>query len=74
VPESLTFCFEVITKGTPLEEVKLEMNTVPLRGRCRTCGEEFQIRNYFFSCPLCKSRDIETIAGKELLVKEIEAE
>jgi hydrogenase nickel incorporation protein HypA/HybF len=74
VPESLAFCFEVITKGTPLEGVRLEMNSVPLTGRCRGCGEEFQIREYNFSCPRCETKDIETIAGKELLIKEIEAE
>lgn len=74
VPESLSFCFEVITRGTPLEGVKLEMNPVPLTGRCKGCGEEFKIRENNFICPWCESKDIETIAGKELLVKEIEAE
>jgi hydrogenase nickel incorporation protein HypA/HybF len=74
VPESLLFCFEVITKGTPFEGVRLEMNPVPLTGRCRGCGEEFKIRDYHFSCPRCGAKDIETIAGKELQIKEIEAE
>jgi hydrogenase nickel incorporation protein HypA/HybF len=74
VPESLSFCFEVITKGTPLEGVKLEINPVPLTGRCQGCGEEFKIRDYNFACPRCAAREIETIAGKELLIKEIEAE
>jgi len=74
VPESLAFCFEVMTKGTPFEGVKLELNPVPLTGRCQGCGKEFKIRDYHFICPQCESKDIETIAGKELLVKEIEAE
>ena len=74
VPESLSFCFEVITKGTPFEGVRLELNPVPLTGRCKGCGEEFKIRDYTFICPKCESKDIETIAGKELLIKEIEAE
>jgi hydrogenase nickel incorporation protein HypA/HybF len=74
VPDSLAFCFEIITKDTPLEGVKLEMNLVPLTGRCKGCGEEFRIRDYNFICPQCAAQDIETIAGKELLIKEIEAE
>ncbi len=74
VPHSLTFCFEVITKDTPFEGVKLEMEHVPLTGRCTACDEEFTIKEYRFVCPKCGSQEIETIAGKELFVKEIEAE
>jgi hydrogenase nickel incorporation protein HypA/HybF len=74
VPESLSFCFEVIAKGTPLEGVKLELNPVPLTGRCKGCGEEFKIQAFNFTCPRCEAKDIETIAGKELQIKEIEAE
>jgi hydrogenase nickel incorporation protein HypA/HybF len=74
VPDSLSFCFEVITKNTPLEGVQLEMNPVPLTGRCRGCGEEFRIQDYNYTCPRCAATDIETIAGRELLIREIEAE
>jgi hydrogenase nickel incorporation protein HypA/HybF len=74
VPQSLTFCFEVITKDTPLEGVKLEMEPVPLTGRCGGCGEEFVVQEYRFVCPKCQSQDIQTISGKELFVKEIETE
>lgn len=74
VPHSLTFCFEIITKDTPFEGVKLEMEQVPLTGHCSGCGEEFVIKEYRFVCPKCGSQEIETIAGKELFIKEIEAE
>jgi hydrogenase nickel incorporation protein HypA/HybF len=74
VPHSLNFCFEVLTKDTPFEGVKLEMITVPLTGQCRECGEEFSVKNYQFICPKCGSKDIETIQGNELFIKEIEVE
>jgi hydrogenase nickel incorporation protein HypA/HybF len=73
VPDSLSFCFEIITKGTPFEGVKLEMEAVPLTGRCGGCGEEFAIKEYRFICPKCGGDRVETIAGKELYIKEIEA-
>ncbi len=72
VPHSLAFCFEIITKDTAFEGVKLEIEHAPLTGRCIDCGEEFIIEEYRFICRKCGSQDIETIAGRELLVKEIE--
>ncbi len=74
VPHSLTFCFEIMTKDTPFEGVKLEIELAPLTGRCIDCGEEFGVKEYRFICPKCGSREIETIAGKELFVKEIEVQ
>ena len=74
VPHSLTFCFEIITKDTPFEGVNLKIEQVPLTGRCIDCREEFIIKEYRFICPKCGSREIETIAGKELFVKEIEVQ
>jgi len=32
VPESLSFCFEVMTSGTELEGAKLNMEVIPLTG------------------------------------------
>jgi hydrogenase nickel incorporation protein HypA/HybF len=74
VPESLTFCFEVLTKDTPFEGVKLEMEKVPLTGKCTVCETEFVVQDYQFICPHCGSNQVETLSGKELFVKEIEAQ
>jgi hydrogenase nickel incorporation protein HypA/HybF len=74
VPDSLTFCFELITKDTPLEGVQLEVEQVPLTGRCKACGKEFPIVEYRFVCPECQSGEVETVGGKEMYIKEIEAE
>ncbi|RLC25960.1 MAG: hydrogenase maturation nickel metallochaperone HypA [Deltaproteobacteria bacterium] len=74
VPESLSFCFEIITTGTDLEGAKLLMDLVPLRGRCRQCGREFEIEEYAFECPLCGGPDIETTAGRELSIVDMEVD
>ena len=36
VPDSLSFCFEVMTSGTELEGAKLIMEVIPLRGAARS--------------------------------------
>lgn len=74
VPESLSFCFEVITKDTELDGAKLIMDIVPLKGFCRSCKKEFEIEDYAFSCPVCDGPEIDTLTGQELSIVEIEVD
>lgn len=74
VPESLSFCFEVITKGSKMEGARLDMEIIPLRGSCKKCLREFEIKDYAFVCPHCESPEIETIAGQDLSIVEMEVE
>jgi hydrogenase nickel incorporation protein HypA/HybF len=74
VPEALSFCFEVITEGTALQGARLNMEIVPLRGHCRGCGAEFEIVDYAFVCPSCGSTRIETTAGQDLSIVELEVD
>jgi hydrogenase nickel incorporation protein HypA/HybF len=74
VPESLSFCFNVMTSGTELEGAKLIMEIIPLRGTCKECRREFEIKNYAFECPFCSSSQIDTIAGQELSIVEMEVD
>ncbi|MBW1802184.1 MAG: hydrogenase maturation nickel metallochaperone HypA [Deltaproteobacteria bacterium] len=72
VPEALSFCFEVITNETELEGTQLIMDMIPLRGFCPSCQEAFDIKDYVFICPSCGSSKIETIAGQDLSIVEME--
>ena len=40
VNESLTFCFEIIVKDTPLEGARLEIEDVPVMVVCKGCFHE----------------------------------
>jgi len=74
VPESLSFSFEVITSGTPLEGAKLVIETVPPEGRCTECGKQFEIKDYVFLCPACGGTRVETVAGQELSIVDMEVD
>jgi hydrogenase nickel incorporation protein HypA/HybF len=74
VPESLAFSFEVITAGTPLEGARLVIETVPLEGNCKDCGKPFKIKDYVFLCPACGSTRVDTVAGQELSLVDMEVE
>jgi hydrogenase nickel incorporation protein HypA/HybF len=72
VPEALTFGFGAIARGTPLEHTSLEIERIPITGRCQSCGSENQIEPYLFVCPRCGSHDIDMIHGDELDIAYIE--
>jgi hydrogenase nickel incorporation protein HypA/HybF len=72
VPDSLSFCFNVITKETELEGAELVMEVIPIEGLCRECKETFLIEDYAFECPHCGSKEIKTISGQDLSIVEIE--
>jgi hydrogenase nickel incorporation protein HypA/HybF len=74
VPDSLSFCFQVITTETELQGAELIMDIIPLTGYCRECEEKFEIENYDFSCPSCGGNKIETIGGQDLSIVEIEVD
>ena len=72
VPDSLRFCFEIITRDTPLADAQLVIEDVPVRCRCRTCGEEWSVTLPDFNCPACKPGRVEVVAGRELDVVSVE--
>lgn len=74
VPESLKFCFSILTAKTALEGVRLIMNIVPLKGCCQECEGIFKIENFRFICPICGSDQVETIEGRDLSIVEMEVE
>lgn len=74
VPESLAFCFEVITADTEMAGAELLMDIIPLKGTCLECEREFEIEDYAFFCPHCSSRRINTLSGQDLSIVEIEVD
>lgn len=69
--DSLSFAFEILSKGTPAQDGRLECETVPLRARCASCGEAFHPDDLVFRCPVCGNTEIEVTAGREMEVDYI---
>ncbi len=73
VADAMLFCFDVATTGTAIEGATLEIEPVPGRAHCQSCGEEFSVDDLILLCP-CGSADVRITAGKELLVTSVELE
>jgi hydrogenase nickel incorporation protein HypA/HybF len=72
--ESLEFCFEAITRGTALEGARLKIEEFKPVGRCRKCGEEYEVRPDDFRCSACGSSDFDVLSGSEISIREVEVE
>ena len=72
VPESLEFCFAVCAKDTVVEGARLEIERVDAVGRCKHCGEEFNLLKNDFTCPSCSGSKWDVVSGRELVIKGLE--
>ncbi len=72
VPESLEFCFNVLTENTKLSGAQLKIEILPLSADCQDCRHQFHVENFVFSCPRCHSTKIEIIQGQELIIRHLE--
>jgi hydrogenase nickel incorporation protein HypA/HybF len=70
--EVLCFAFEAIAKGTQCEGMKLHIEYKPMRGRCKSCNESFEVELSHPECPKCGSGDFELLPDAPLLLEEIE--
>ena len=71
VPDSVRFCFDLITAGTTLEGAELEILQPSGQARCRDCGAEFVMNDLLMLCD-CGSANRELLAGEELRIREVE--
>ncbi|HEX6838210.1 MAG TPA: hydrogenase maturation nickel metallochaperone HypA [Polyangia bacterium] len=71
LPDAMRFCFDVCTRGTPLDGAVIEIDEVAARGRCRSCGAVLEIADALALCG-CGSADVELAGGDELRIKEVE--
>lgn len=71
VPDSVQFCFELVTAGTTLEGAVLEIDEPPGRATCAACGAAFDTGEVLPMCG-CGSAEVTVAGGTELRIKEVE--
>lgn len=69
VPDTLVYCWSLVTTATELDGSVLEVESVPARIRCTSCADENLMGDVAnFSCPACGSVTVKVLAGEEFLV------
>ncbi len=72
VEDSLKFCFEIITKETPLAGAELMIEAVPVQARCKGCDHCWEVEGPVFTCPSCQEGAVEVLSGRELEIVSME--
>jgi hydrogenase nickel incorporation protein HypA/HybF len=73
-PDELMFAFETLTRETPWENLKVEIEWCPRRQKCQACGEEFTVAGFEMACPKCGECRSTCISGTELDIAYLELE
>ncbi len=74
VPDSLTFCFELVSRDTVASGAEIEIETVGIAARCDKCDFTFEVQDQVFICPRCDDPVFELVSGRELSVLSIDGE
>ena len=75
VEDSLKFCWELTTLGTPLEGATLVVRMMPVVIHCVGCGIEAELEGVqSFRCPRCGEPARDLRQGRELEIESIEIE
>lgn len=71
IPRFIEECYPAAVSGTPYEETKLEIISLPAEGKCRNCEEIYNIVEQRRICPVCGGTDYVLLTGQEFNIKEI---
>ena len=75
IEDSLQFCYEIATEGTPLSGSTLVVKILPVKMHCDHCARDVEILSLqSFRCPTCAEPVSDLRQGRELEIESIEIE
>jgi len=75
IEDSLQFCWELASEGSPLAGAKLVINKLPVIIHCDACSADSEIEGVqSFRCPRCGQLAADLRQGRELEIESIELE
>jgi hydrogenase nickel incorporation protein HypA/HybF len=73
VPDTLVYCWGLVSADTPLDGARIEVESVPARMRCRACDHSAEVGDLpVFACRECGGIDAEITAGEEFMITQLE--
>lgn len=66
--------FPLVAEGTIAEGATITFHRIPARVRCIDCQAESELPDFRLRCPVCTSRSVELLSGREAYMESIEIE
>ena len=74
VTSALSFSFDLVAQGTPVEGAELVLEEVPAAGLCRRCGVESRLESFPLQCGAGGESNLEITQGEDLYDESLEME
>ncbi|MDD4261209.1 MAG: hydrogenase maturation nickel metallochaperone HypA [Syntrophaceticus schinkii] len=74
VPDALQFAFESFQDEELFRDAVLEIKKEPVRGECKDCHHNFDIKDFVFLCPSCNSPHVRVASGRQLYIDYYEGD
>lgn len=72
VPDTLVYCWSIVSAETPLAGSNLEVERVPARIECRACGAVSEIVEFPLAlCGSCGGAEVTVVSGEEFLITSL---
>jgi hydrogenase nickel incorporation protein HypA/HybF len=72
VPETLVYCWRLVSERTALSGTELDVESVPARTSCGACGQTVTLSPPVLCCGACGSTDVTLVAGEEFLLTTLD--
>ncbi|BCX79607.1 hydrogenase maturation nickel metallochaperone HypA [Campylobacter sp. 19-13652] len=70
-PHYLQSAYDVYKIGTVCDEAELSIITQPVVVKCLECGGVEELKKHEFSCPKCKSTELEVKDGEDMYLMRL---
>lgn len=74
VPDTLVYCWSLVSQDTPLGGSELRVESVPAQIRCSGCEHLQVLTEPVLICGECGGLDVSIVAGEEFLITSLDLE
>jgi hydrogenase nickel incorporation protein HypA/HybF len=73
VPQTLTYCWDLVSEGGPLGGSALAVESIPVTVECRQCSATTTVEHQLvLVCGACASGDVRVVTGEEFLITHLD--
>ncbi|CQD22990.1 hydrogenase expression/synthesis, HypA [Mycobacterium lentiflavum] len=72
VPDTLVYCWSMVTETSDLHGVELCVERIPAKIRCTECGHEQVLDALTMACASCAGHAVDLVEGDEFLITSLE--